>query len=297
MGIIEHFWLAPYAAILRNVCTHVALDLHNIESVLHRRCAAVSEGLVKVGHSRFAAASRRLETAFLPDFPVILATSEEDAALVRPLAPRSHVAVYPNSFPLVDIPCQTEEPIVAFSANFEYHPNIDAVQFLMRDIWPEVRRRHPELKLRLIGRGDGAVRHLLPDNSAKSGVESTGPVPDALVEIARACVVLAPLRAGSGTRVKILEAWAAARPVIATPLAAEGLEARDGQNILLAPDGPSFVAALDRLLGSPSDRLRIGSAGRHIFEESYSWNSAWAALDADPQLMRNFGLKRYTGNF
>jgi glycosyltransferase involved in cell wall biosynthesis len=296
LGIIEHFWLAPYVPILQKVCTKTVLDLHNVESVLHQRCAAVSSGLVKIGHNRFSAASRRLEEALLRDFSLVLSTSEEDADIVRGIAPQSRVTVYPNSFPLIEIPSQTEESIVAFSANFEYHPNIDAVQFLLQDIWPEVRHRHSDLKLRLIGRGDEAIRHLLPGDRAESGIETTGPVSDALTEIARAMVILAPLRAGSGTRVKILEAWAAGRPVIATPLAAEGLKANHGENIFIAADGPAFVAAIDLLLSSPADRQRIGSAGRRTFEELYSWNAAWAKLDLDPQLMRNFGLKRYTGN-
>ncbi len=297
LGIMEHFWCAPYVEVLRKACRETVLDLHNVESVLHESCAAVSDGLVKAGHNRFAAASRRLEAALLPRFSLVLAASESDAAAVRARAPQARVGVYPNSFPLVEIPRQIEESIVAFSANFEYHPNIDAVEFLLRDIWPEVHRKHPGLKLRLIGRGDEAIRHLLPPGRAESGIETTGSVLDALAEIARASLILAPVRAGSGTRVKILEAWAAARPVVATPLAAEGLKAHNGENIALAPDGPAFVAAIDALLASEGDRQRIGAAGRRTFEEYYSWNAAWQKLDNDPQLMRSFGLQRYTGNF
>ena len=126
-------------------------------------------------------------------------------------------------------------PRVVFSGNFEYHPNIDAVAFLVREIWPLVRRVYPELRLRLVGRGDRFIRHLLPSGPVEqTGIEVTGPLPDAGAEIAQACIVVAPLRAGSGTRIKILEAWAAARCVVATPLAAEGLAAEDGVNIALA---------------------------------------------------------------
>jgi len=297
LGIVEHFWCAPYIRIMQKACTKTVLDLHNVESVLHERCAAVSGGLVKLGHDRFAAASRRLEAELLPAFSLVLATSENDAGEIRKIAPRSRVEVYPNSLPWVEMPQQMTEPILAFSGNFEYHPNIDAVEFLIRDIWPRVHASHPELKLRLIGRGDKAIRHLLPPGHANSGVETTGAVPDARAEIARACVVVAPLRAGSGTRVKILEAWASGRPVIATPLAAEGLKTQNGENIVLAADGPAFVAAIDLFFASPGDRQRIGAAGRRTFEDNYSWEAAWMKLDLNPQLMRNSGLKRYTGNF
>jgi hypothetical protein len=85
---------------------------------------------------------------------------------------------------------------------------------------PEVHRRHPALELQLVGRGDQFIKHFMPPDT---NIRTTGPVEDAFYEISQALLVVAPLRAGSGTRIKILEAWAAARPVVATPLAAEGL--------------------------------------------------------------------------
>ena len=72
-----------------------------------------------------------------------------------------------------------EQPVVVFAGNFAYHPNIDAVEFLVKSIWPEVHARCPELRLRLVGRGDKFIRHLLPSGLP---VEVTGPVDDALME-------------------------------------------------------------------------------------------------------------------
>jgi glycosyltransferase involved in cell wall biosynthesis len=298
IGIIEHFWCAPYVQQLGKVCGLTILDLHNVESVLHERCAVFSRGLVKAGHRRFATVARGLESTLLPRFSMVLAASEPDAQTVRQIAPEADVEVYPNSFPSVEIPRQTEQPVIVFSANFEYHPNIDAVQFLTRDIWPEVRRRHPELRLRLVGRGDSFIRHLLPGDPASHGIETTGPVADALAEIARARIVVAPLRVGSGTRIKIIEAWAAARPVIATGLAAEGLETCDGADILLTShtNAGEFIEAIDRVLADDSLRHSLGRKGRQTFESRYSWSAAWAILDRYPQLTRHSGLSRYTGN-
>jgi glycosyltransferase involved in cell wall biosynthesis len=300
LGIIEHFWCAPYVDLLAEVCGKVVLDLHNVESVLHQRCASFSRGVVAMGHRRFAEASRRLESLLLPRFDTVLAASEADAQRVRTLAPTAHVQVYPNAFPLVPVSCQTErgQEVLVFSGNFEYHPNIDAVRFLTEEIWPEVRRRHPQLRLRLVGRGNGSIRHLL--GSELGGIEVTGPVDDAFSEIAEATIVIAPLRIGSGTRLKIIEGWAAGRPVVATVLAAEGLDARDGENIRLAggqeADASSFVAAIDQLLSDPALRICLGAAGRATYETSYSWNAAWATLRLDAQLMQASGLNRYTGN-
>ena len=295
IGIIEHFWCAPYIAQIASACDKTVLDLHNIESMLHQRSALLSPLLIGAGHRRFAAASRILESALLPRFSLVLATSEPDAAAARALAPAAHVCVYPNSLPLTDAPNLAEQPRIVFSANFEYHPNIDAVQVLIREIWPEVRRRNPTHQLRLVGRGDACIRHLLPADPVAAGIQTTGPIPDALAEIAQAAVVGAPLRSGSGTRLKISEAWAAARPVVATPLAAEGLDARHGENIILASSPTDFAAAINALLDQPAERKRLGSNGRRTFEHLYTWNAAWEKLDLDLRLTRTSELTGYTG--
>jgi glycosyltransferase involved in cell wall biosynthesis len=108
---------------------------------------------------------------------------------------------------------------------------------------------------------------------------------------------VAPLRAGSGTRIKILEAWAAARCVVATPLAAEGLAAQDGVNIALESDPERFAARVALLLDDSASRQRIAAAGRRTFEDNYSWETAWKSLDIDLQLTLRSGVNGYTGNF
>jgi polysaccharide biosynthesis protein PslH len=297
-GIVEHSWCAPYVNLLSRYCKQTVLDLHNVESVLHERCAALSGGLVRAGHKRFAAASRKLEQDLFPRFAVILATSEEDAAMVRDIAPGARVTVYPNALQWVEVPRLPECRRIVMSGNFEYHPNIDAVAFLSKEIWPLLRRAFPDLRLRLVGRGDGSIRRLLPSGSVEAtGIEVTGPVDDALSEIAQAQVVVAPVRTGSGTRIKILESWAAARPVVATPLAAEGLDADAGVNIVLASGADEFAAEVGRLLRDPAARARIGSAGRRTFEDLYTWKTAWRKLDIDLQLTQPSGVNGYTEKF
>jgi glycosyltransferase involved in cell wall biosynthesis len=292
LGVIEHFWCAPYVNELRNFCAATILDLHNVESVLNERCAAASRGPIAVGHRRFARMSQRLESTLLPQYSLVLATSEADAARASEIAPGAKLAVYPNALPLIGIPAIAEEDCVVFSANFEYHPNIDAAAFLISEIWPLVRMAHPVLRLRLVGRGDAFIRRLIPSGA---GIETTGPVEDALSEIARAKIVVAPLRVGSGTRIKILEAWAAAKPVIATPLAAEGLRVEGEGNILLEREPAGFAAAVSRLLKDTGERQRIGVNGRHTFEDLYTWEKAWRGLDRELQVERQVQLNRYTG--
>jgi polysaccharide biosynthesis protein PslH len=281
IGVIEHFWCAPYAPEMFRACSRVILNLHNVESVLHERCASRGRVLERAAHARFARASRELEARLLPEFSAVLATSETDASYARAIAPRANIFVYPNALPWTPAPTPKNDAppqnVIAFSGNFEYHPNIDAAAFLMREIWPAIHGARPDVKLRFIGRGEEHIHHLVRHNDS---VETTGPVEDALAEIASAAVVIAPVRAGSGTRIKILEAWAAARPLVATTLAAEGLEAQHGENCLIADNAVDFSTFVLNLLESSEERRRIGVRARRTFEHLYNWEVVWKDLDA-----------------
>jgi len=104
-------------------------------------------------------------------------------------------------------------------------------------------------------------------------------VDDAIAHLASAKVALAPILSGSGTRLKIIEAWAAGTPVVSTRLGAEGLPAVDGENILLADGSKNFTRAVSRLLESAAERERIGKGGRAQYEREFTWCAAWSALD------------------
>ncbi len=277
LGIVEHFWAAPYLTEMQRVCGRTILDLHNIESVLHTRCAETDTGLVSLGQRRFAKCAETLERRLLPGYWLNLVTSEPDAATARTLAPRAQIAVYPNALPEIAAPRVTEEPVVVFSGNFEYHPNIDAVDFLVRHIWPEVKRRCPGLKLRLVGKGDEFIRHRIPSGT---DIEVSGAIADSLTEIAKARIAVAPLRAGSGTRIKIIEAWAASRPVVATKLAAEGLKYTANSELMIANEAAAIAQAIADLNLDPVRRERLGEEGRRMFTKNYTWSAAWRSLDA-----------------
>jgi glycosyltransferase involved in cell wall biosynthesis len=165
---------------------------------------------------------------------------------------------------------------VVFSGNLEYHPNRSAVRFFARDVWPRLREGRPNLVWRLVGKNPGAVAEF---TAADPRIEVSGPVEDAVAELARSRVAVAPLLAGSGTRLKILEAWAAGLPVVSTPLGAEGLGARDGEHLLLAQGASAFAAAVDRLLACSDLRRSLASGGRLLLEKEFTWPAAWRKLD------------------
>jgi glycosyltransferase involved in cell wall biosynthesis len=276
LAVLEHFWCAPYHQQIAPRARRTILDLHNIESAWHLGCGNVAAWPQSTAHEVFHQAAVHLERRWLPCYSVVLAASAEDAARVRSIAPRAAVAVYPNTIPRVDCPPRREQDAIVFSGTLDYEPNRTAVKHFAADIWPALRDRWPGLKWRLVGRNPDAVRSYISGDAA---IECTGPVDDAICELAGAKVVVVPLLSGSGTRLKIIEAWAAGAPVVSTPLGAEGLPARHGENILLAGDSASFADTVSRLLASPADRERIGRRGRRQYENELTWESAWKALD------------------
>jgi glycosyltransferase involved in cell wall biosynthesis len=275
LGLIEHSWCAPYGEQLAPACRRTVLDLHNIESMLHARCAAAEGPATAFAHRVFGRASLALERQWLPRFSQVLTVSESDAAKAREIAPGAHVAVYPNALPWIPLPDRAEEEVVVFSGNMEYHPNVSAVRFFRSAVWPLLRERWPNLLWRLVGKNPTAVRRYLAGDPR---IEVIGAVDDAVRELARARVAVVPLLAGSGTRFKILEAWSAGTAVVSTTIGAEGLPAHDGEHLLLADGGPAFAAAVSRVLENTCLRRQLGHNGRVLWERELTWNAAWEKL-------------------
>jgi polysaccharide biosynthesis protein PslH len=273
VALIEHFWCAPYLEALRSSAKKVVLDLHNIESKWHSSLAESSGPLSAFAHRRFSRAYQKLEQEWIPNFDTILVASELDRKRILPLS--RQIVVYPNAVPCVGEVPRVEEDVISFSGNLEFEPNRSAIAFFAGRIWPQVRRRFPTLRWRIIGKNPQGVARLVAHDSS---IELVGPVDDAVAWLGRSKVAVVPVLAGSGTRIKILEAWAAGTPVVSTSLGAEGLEAENERHLLLADDPAAFESALVRLLDDANLRERVGSAGRQLCQERYTWHAAWSRL-------------------
>jgi polysaccharide biosynthesis protein PslH len=273
VAIVEHFWCAPYLDQLSPVSDRTVLDLVDVESVLHERCAAIENGPTGFAHRLFRQAALDLERTWYPRYSEILTTSENDARIVRETDPGARITVYPNSVRLCRQPPPGDEEAIVFSGNMEYHPNRAAVHWFRHEVWPILRGRWPSLEWRLVGRNPQAVREFAEGDPR---IVLVGPVDDAVRELARSRVAIVPLLSGSGTRLKILEAWAAGLPVVSTTIGAEGLPTEPLQ---LADSPRAFAEAVSRLLASAGMRSRVGAAGRQVFERQFTWESAWERLD------------------
>lgn len=270
VAVLEHLWVAPYVDLFRGYAERVWCDLQNIESRFFRTMAAASGPGAAWAHRRFARLSEKLEAELLPKFDGCLVCSEDDARLVRD----ARVVVYPNTIAWYERSEREKSQTLVFSANMEYHPNQQAVRWFHGSIWPKLRSRFPELRWRLVGMNPEAVRHVVRGDSR---IELTGFVEDAMAEIGRAQLAVVPLLAGSGTRIKILEAWAAGTAVVSTTLGAEGLPGC----LRIADTAEAFERAVAELLGDPGERGRLEEAGRKTYEMRYHRQAGWGVLDSE----------------
>lgn len=262
---VEHFWAAQYGCILRGAAGKLVLDLHNIESAYFDSLARTAGPALLWRH--FAQCARREEQRWLRDFDRLIVTSDVDAARVR----ARRIGVVPNTAPWRERLEVERQWAVVFSGNFAYAPNQLGLKWFLAEVWPRVTEQEPDLRLRLVGK----EVHYAPAGGIN--VDRVGPVEDAVAEIARARVAVAPIRSGSGTRLKILEAFAAGVPVVSTSLGAEGLRLQG--EALLADRGEDFAQAIVDLVRDEWRQRQLGDAGRRLYEEQFSWRSAWRALD------------------
>lgn len=196
--------------------------------------------------------------------------SEDDRRFFQVACPDLRFVVLPNVVNTDDYaPSSSEEPgTLLFQVWLDWFPNRDGVEFFVSAILPELRKRVPNFRFRVAGRGGSKEFKERFANAAE--VEFTGPVPDMRDEVRKAAVCVVPLRIGSGTRFKILEAAAMGKPIVSTTLGAEGLELVSGRDIMIADEPQPFAEAIAALLADPARRQAMGLAARERVEALYS---------------------------
>ena len=260
----------------------VVLDEHNVEWDLQRQVSARETGLVRRLYG--AANWRKLraeEQAAWSAYDGVTVCSSEDQARVLAAAPGARAAVIPNAvdpdvyYPRPPEPGAPADTVVFFGSQ-AYAPNADGILHFLDHIWPRLLAQRPAARLRIIG--PGAPPAVLARRAAN--VEVAGFVEDLRPHLAGASAIIAPLRLGGGTRLKILEALAMGLPVVSTRLGAEGLAARDGVELLLADEPADFAAAVVRVLEDRALAARLGQSARALVERRYSWKAAAQAWEA-----------------
>jgi len=167
-------------------------------------------------------------------------------------------------------------PALLFAGLLTYPPNVDAARYLVAEVAPRLRERLPDAVVHLVGKADGRVREL----HDPPHVLSTGWADDMATELARADVVVVPVRYSSGTRIKILEAFAHRIPVVATHAGVAGLDAVADQHLLVADDPSAFADACHAALTDDALRARLVEAAHARFLERYQWSTVRRSVTA-----------------
>ncbi|MEN6534694.1 MAG: glycosyltransferase family 4 protein [Bryobacteraceae bacterium] len=270
---IEHSLLAGYLdAVPSELQCRTVLSLHNIGFEQYRRMAGIRCGIGKrAGYLIKSWIMRRTESHYIPRFKCCLAASDRDRDLVERAVPGVRPVVIENG-----VDCMAQKPlpragaVLLFAGVMNYPPNSDAAVFFCRSILPLVRASVPEVKLLIVGHAPPPQVMAL---GREPGVTVTGRVDDVRPYYAQASVSIVPLRAGSGTRLKILESMALGRPVVSTSIGCEGLDVEDGRPLLIADDPQQFVECVTRLLLDPALCDRIATEARGLVEQRYDWHA------------------------
>ena len=252
--------------------TPVVLFEHNVEYMIWRRLCALETRVWR--RALFEIEWRKLrarEADACRSADLTIAVSEDDRRRLEDLAPGIRATSIPtgvdtNYFRPDGRPERANR--LVFSGSMDWHPNEDAVIYFADAILPRIRAELPDATLTIVGRNPTSR---LREVAGRARIDLTGTVDDVRPSISEASVYVVPLRAGGGTRLKIFEALAMAKPVVSTTVGAEGLALEDGRHFVAADDPDTFADSVIGLLRNPARRQALGQSGRELVETYYSW--------------------------
>jgi len=286
--VADEICMTPYAELLPNTPRVV---LRQKVDHQHYREMAQSRpwGADKVLDSLEAAKLRRYEQAKMSLYDAFVACTEADAAIIRRDVPQMPYLVVPNGADLSSFSPttgQSTEPMLLYVGAMHYYPNIDAVHYFFETMFDRIREAVPSVQVQIVGHSPPPD---IQELARHPGIQVTGSVDDVRPYYSSAAVFIVPLRLGGGTRLKIVEAMAMGLPVVSTSVGAEGLQLRDGQDILLADDPISFADATLRLLTDPALRQSLAQNARQAAQQ-YDWDKL-----AEPYVELVLGLASRQG--
>jgi glycosyltransferase involved in cell wall biosynthesis len=214
------------------------------------------------------------EKKFAGKFDEITLVSPVDAAVMRRICPAARISVVPlgvDSDHFKPSATGNGEPILMFSGVMDYEPNVTAVDYFCSSIFPKIRKEIPETRLLIVGRDPTPeVRHL---EESVPGVTVTGFVDDIREYFDKSLIYVAPIKSGAGIKIKVLEAWAMEKPVVATSMSCDGIDVSPGQDLLVADSAAEFAKSVISLLRDENLRRKLATNARKKVVEKYSWES------------------------
>ena len=248
------------------------LSQQNVDSAIWRRlCSETTNPFYKFAYWTQQLAFQRYERVLSPKFDVVTCTSDIDATVFQQHCAEDAIEIIPNGVDVTHyLPDYSSEASahLIYIGSMDWYPNEDAVAFFTDEVLPRIQEKVPDVAFSIVG-GNPSTR--VQKLAEREGVVVTGRVPEIKPYFAEATVFVVPLRIGSGTRLKILEALAMGKAIVSTTVGAEGLDLRDGEEIFIADEPIAFADAVTRLLTDSELRRRMGESGRVRVERDYDW--------------------------
>ena len=272
--LCRHYVAEPYLPLVRRRApkARVIFDTVDLHFLREQRAA---EHTGNAALARQARRSRRQELALMRASDASVVVSPVEYTLLREQVPDVNVALLSNVHEVYGRRGDfADRHGLVFVGGFGHPPNVDAVNWLVEDIFPRIHRAQPDITLHLIGDMPPAARESL----ARPGITIHGRVDDLAPWMDGCRIALAPLRYGAGVKGKVNMAMSHGLPVVATPIAAEGMHLVDGENVLLADDAQAFADAVLRLHGDPALWNRLSDASLNNVREHFSFEAARRTL-------------------
>ena len=253
------------------------MDLVDVDSAKWFSYARAAGLPMRWAYRREAAAVATLERQALDHCQAVLLTSDAEV----PLLPKGGGPVHvvgngvDSDYFSPGHPVDNDHPSLVFTGTMDYRPNVEGVCWFARDVWPSLRRAMPTLQFRIVGRDPHPSVQAL---AQQPGIVVTGSVPDVRPFLRTASIAVVPLKIARGIQNKILEAMACGRPVVASPEALKGINARVGLEVLQAHTPAEWTAAIGTLLADVSHREALGQAGRDMVLQQYTWPAQLSSL-------------------
>lgn len=258
------------------------LDAHNALWLLYKRLwNTMPGGLRKWLLGRDWRLLKRYEGQVCREFDAILAVSDEDKmALEEAAGGPANITVIPIAVDVNELQPVARRPganHILYVGTMYWPPNVDGVLWFIREVYPRIRARRPDVVFDVVGARP--PRDILDLSGEDTGVNVLGYVPDPTPQLESAGVMVVPLRAGGGIRVKILNALAQALPIVSTRIGCEGIKVENGRHLLIADSPEEFAASVLQLLEDQNLATELGRNGRRLIEEVYDYRKAYRPLD------------------
>lgn len=265
---VESVFMTPYVPIIREHSeAKVFLRAHNVEHTIWRRVAQSERNPFKRWYLKHLSLTlAAYEREHLNDYDGVVSITENDAQQLREMGCRKPMLAIPFGITPETGTRVEEEPNSLFHiGSMDWMPNQEGVRWFLKQVWPKVHKRMPQLTLYLAGRK-------MPDDLMRldmEGVRVLGEVPDAMYFIESKQINVVPLLSGSGIRVKIIEAMSVGKVVVTTSIGAEGIGCTDGRDVLIADTPEQYVEQLERCVNDPELCLTIGGNAACLIAEKY----------------------------